>query len=216
MTSTLSSSETSSHPSKIFPSTMDLSSGPNLSMIKEHDEETDEAIRKQYENMSYDEMRQHLAESYKQLTTILGTQDISPAPSSIVSEKTTSVEEETTIEGCKEGSIESGLNFSDDMTEEEIIEDQYMDDSTKKSKMTKLFWRTCSTGDIDKVKHFLQNDSMKFFIDIDAKDEDGTTPLIYAACFGKIDIAQVLLSAGAKIDIQDSCKYSRVTNNVPP
>ncbi|ORE10127.1 hypothetical protein BCV72DRAFT_200368 [Rhizopus microsporus var. microsporus] len=47
-------------------------------------------------------------------------------------------------------------------------------------------------------------ETMKPFIDINAKDEDGTTPLIYAACFGKYEIAQALLQAGAKVDSQDS------------
>ncbi|KAI8100071.1 uncharacterized protein BX664DRAFT_382510 [Halteromyces radiatus] len=183
------------------PSTIDLSNGSGLTMIKEHNEETDETIRKQYENMSYDEMTQRLAESYKQLSDILGTRDITPSSTS--SDKTNSMD----------------FHFEDDMddlNEQQLLENTQLDDNTKRIKMSKLFWRAASSGDIDKVQLFLQDSKYKPFIDIDVKDEDGTTPLIYAACFGKMDIAQALLSSGAKIDIQDSFGWSALmwaTNN---
>ncbi|CAO3617501.1 unnamed protein product [Cunninghamella blakesleeana] len=200
MTSTLTDNEKQT---KVFPSTVDLSSGPNLTMIKEHDEETNEAIKKQYENMSYDEMSQHLAESYKQLTDILGTHDITPSSTS--SDKTSSTEGD-----------HDTFDPIEDLDEYQLLENKDIDDTTKKSKMTKLFWRASSAGDLEKVNLFLNDDQLKPFIDMDAKDEDGTTPLIYAACFGKTDIAHALLSAGAKIDIQDSFGWSALmwaTNN---
>ncbi|CAO3615836.1 unnamed protein product [Cunninghamella echinulata] len=216
MTSTLSLTENEKQ-TKLFPSTVNLSTGPNLTMIKEHDEETDEAIRKQYENMSYDEMQQHLAESYKQLSNILGTtitgsQDISPSSTSSSSEKTNSISDDND----NNNTTTLDATIADEMDEYQLLEDKDMDDTLKKSKMTKIFWRISSSGDIDKVNHFLQDEQLKSYIDIDAKDEDGTTPLIYAACFGKTDIVQALLSAGAKIDIQDSFGWSALmwaTNN---
>ncbi|KAI9281027.1 hypothetical protein BY458DRAFT_430039 [Sporodiniella umbellata] len=45
---------------------------------------------------------------------------------------------------------------------------------------------------------------MRSCIDIDAQDDEGNTPLIYAACFGKLEIAQALIAAGAKVDVQDA------------
>ncbi|KAI7875388.1 hypothetical protein K492DRAFT_109526, partial [Lichtheimia hyalospora FSU 10163] len=43
------------------------------------------------------------------------------------------------------------------------------------------------------------------FLDVDATDDeqDGITPLIYAACFGKAEVVQVLLDAGADSNVQD-------------
>jgi ankyrin repeat protein len=131
-----------------------------------------EAIRKQYENMSYNEMSQRIAESYKQLSEILGNRiSLSDNTSSSTTDETDDISDE-------EGS---------DLTEQ---------------KLTKLFLKSVSTGNVDKVNEFLKNP----LLDINGKDEDGTTALIYAACFGKFEIAQALLLAGAKVDNQDSRK----------
>ncbi|KAI7905440.1 uncharacterized protein BX663DRAFT_467939 [Cokeromyces recurvatus] len=66
------------------------------------------------------------------------------------------------------------------------------------------------------MKEMLADSNIRHYIDINAKDSDGTPPLIYAACFGKIDVAQVLIEAGAQIDAQDSFGWSALmwaTNN---
>ncbi|KAG0182812.1 hypothetical protein DFQ28_005261 [Apophysomyces sp. BC1034] len=175
-----------------------------LTMIKEHEEECEpdgEAVRKQYENMSYDEMSQRMAESYRQLSAMLGNK-IDPAPSTSSSDKTDMQDYEPPVE--------------DDLEDESALQLDGLDDATKRSKMTKVFTRAASSGDIEKVTRLLQDDKLKQYIDINARDDDGTTPLIYAACFGKTDIAQVLLAGGAKIDIQDSFGWSALmwaTNN---
>ncbi|ORE07632.1 hypothetical protein BCV72DRAFT_205256 [Rhizopus microsporus var. microsporus] len=39
---------------------------------------------------------------------------------------------------------------------------------------------------------------------VNAGDRDGTPPLVYAACFGKAEVAKVLIEAGADINVQDS------------
>ncbi|KAG0755193.1 hypothetical protein G6F62_009485 [Rhizopus arrhizus] len=154
--------------------------------------EQTEDVRKQYENMSYDEMSQRIAESYKQLSELLGNRISLP---STISTSTT-------------------VDDADDY-DENVIERQDMDDGLKRQKCTKLFLKSASSGDLEKVLKYLE--TMKPFIDINAKDEDGTTPLIYAACFGKFEIAQALLTAGAKIDSQDSHGWTALmwatTNN---
>lgn len=139
-----------------------------------------EDIRKQYENMSYDEMSQRIAESYKQLSDILGNR-IS-LPSTISTSTTVDTEE----------------------LDENVFEREDMDDTLKRQKCTKLFLKSASSGDLERVLHYLK--TKKEYIDINAKDEDGTTPLIYAACFGKYEMAQALLTAGAKTEGQDSRK----------
>ncbi|ORZ11847.1 hypothetical protein BCR42DRAFT_96944 [Absidia repens] len=184
-------------PIRIFPSSTELSNGAtDLTMIKEDSDEADDIIRKQYENMTYDEMSQRLAENYKQLSDILETRDITPSSTS--SDKTNS------MEGDRPQLLQEGEGDDDSLDEQQIVDNNDLDEYTKKRKLTKLFWRAASSGDSDKVHTLLQNDTTKALVDIDAKDEDGTTPLIYAACFGKVDIARILLSSGAKIDIQDS------------
>ncbi|ORE17803.1 hypothetical protein BCV71DRAFT_235489 [Rhizopus microsporus] len=154
-----------------------------------------EDIRKQYENMTYDEMSQRIAESYKQLSELLGNRISLP---STISTSTTL--DDTTVDDCYD---------------ESIIERTDIDDATKKQKCTKLFLKSASSGDLEKMQKYLE--TMKPFIDINAKDEDGTTPLIYAACFGKYEIAQALLQAGAKADSQDSHGWTALmwatTNN---
>ncbi|KAI7866868.1 hypothetical protein BDF14DRAFT_1743380 [Spinellus fusiger] len=148
------------------------------------------SVKTNYENMSYDEMSQRMAESYKELTEMLGHRWSTPSS------------EQTDIPSIPEDT------HDDDDSKQELT------DSEKKAKMTRLFSRTVSSGDLSKVISLLEEN--RDAIDVDARDEDGTTPLIYAACFGKADIAQVLLDAGAKIDIQDSFGWSALmwaTNN---
>lgn len=146
------------------------------------EQEEGEELRKQYENMSYSEMSSRLAENYKQLSEILGNRISLPTTES----------------------------SSDDEEEEQndykLLDRTDLNNELKKTKLTKLFLKSVSSGDLEKVSSYLSNDAMKEFIDINGKDEDGTTPLIYAACFGKFEIAQVLLLAGANIDDQDSRK----------
>ncbi|KAG1461776.1 hypothetical protein G6F56_005655 [Rhizopus delemar] len=68
---------------------------------------------------------------------------------------------------------------------------------------TLLFQRAASSGDTFKLKEMLSDPEIRAQIDINAGD---TPPLIYAACFGKIEVTELLLEAGANINIQDSCK----------
>lgn len=123
-----------------------------------------EAIRREYENMSYNEMSKRLSDSFKQLSEILG-HDILLSDNSSIS------------------------SFEEEEQEEEVT-------------LSKSFLKSVSTGNVDKVNEFLKNP----LLDLNVKDEDGTTALIYASCFGKFEIAELLVSQGAAIDDQDSRK----------
>ncbi|KAI9022788.1 hypothetical protein CLU79DRAFT_144812 [Phycomyces nitens] len=140
-------------------------------------------VRKQFENMSYDEMSQRMAESYKELSEMLGNRWSNPL-----------------------SDITDTPSVTDDGEDES--EEKESTQADKGAIATKEFSRTVSSGDLSKVLALLEDETTRALIDIDARDKDGTTPLIYAACFGKTEIAQALLTAGAKVDIQDSIGWS--------
>ncbi|KAI9004882.1 hypothetical protein CLU79DRAFT_724041 [Phycomyces nitens] len=172
-----------------------------LSIIKEqaNEDQDPEKNRVAYENMSCDEMAKRMADSYRQLSEMLGTTIATP---STVSEKSDTRDYDFP-------------ELTDEENEEGILSDS-ADEEAKKLKMTRIFTKAASSGNAEKVRKLLEDNKTKALIDIDAKDEDGTTPLIYAVCFGKADIAQLLLAAGAKIDIQDAFGWSALmwaTNN---
>uniref|UniRef100_A0A1D1Y834 Dilute domain-containing protein C25B8.08 n=1 Tax=Anthurium amnicola TaxID=1678845 RepID=A0A1D1Y834_9ARAE len=86
--------------------------------------------------------------------------------------------------------------------EKAIISDSSLSEEEKKEKITRIFTRASSNGNLEKVTSMLENS--REYIDIDAQDEEGTTPLIYAACFAHESVAYTLLEAGAKVDAKDS------------
>lgn len=88
------------------------------------------------------------------------------------------------------------------------IVERSIPDNDKRIKLSKLFSRAASNGDMNRVADMLDN--FRDWIDIEAQDEDGTTPLIYAACFGHVEIAFMLLEAGALVDARDKCKWNYV------
>ncbi|KAI8332344.1 hypothetical protein BC941DRAFT_436389 [Chlamydoabsidia padenii] len=168
-----------------------------------------ESQKQLYENMTYDEMARHMKDNYKELSDILNSQQLTVNASSV-----TSLDDEVT-DTISSLSSSTNVVMCDD---ERIVDQSDIDDTTKRIKMNKLFSRAASSGDLERLELFLKGDNNKYrqYIDINVKDEDGTTPLIYASCFGKIDIVQTLLDANADTNVQDSFGWSALmwaTNN---
>ena len=87
------------------------------------------------------------------------------------------------------------------------------DEQEKIACLNRLLSTAASNGDVVRVNDILS--SGRQWLDLDARDEDGTTPLIYAACFGHIDVVYSLLSAGASVNTQDKCRrYFSISFNL--
>jgi hypothetical protein len=89
--------------------------------------------------------------------------------------------------------------------EKTIMLSTSLSEEEKKEKITRIFTRASSNGNLEKVSSMLE--TSRKYIEIDSQDEEGTTPLIYAACFGHESVAYALLEAGAQVDAKDSSKY---------
>ncbi|CAL3963252.1 unnamed protein product [Diplocarpon coronariae] len=91
--------------------------------------------------------------------------------------------------------------------EDAVASDEKLSDSQKKDTLQRLLNMAASNGDVDRVERILSGKA-KGFVDINAPDEEGTAPLIYASCFGHEAVVTALLDAGAKLDIQDRNQWS--------
>jgi hypothetical protein len=66
--------------------------------------------------------------------------------------------------------------------EDAVASDEKLTESEKKETLQKALNMAASNGDVDRIQRIL-NGKAKDFVDIDAPDEEGTAPLIYASCF---------------------------------
>lgn len=74
---------------------------------------------------------------------------------------------------------QAGPGFED---EDDIANSQELSDAQKKEKLQKALNMAASNGEVERIRRLL-NGNAKDYIDINAEDEDGTPPLIYASCF---------------------------------
>ena len=78
--------------------------------------------------------------------------------------------------------------------EDAIIADRKLSDDKKKAILQKSLHMSASNGDVERVKKVLEGKA-KSFIDVNATDEEGRAPIIYASCFvsyvllGQVDSA---------------------------
>lgn len=66
--------------------------------------------------------------------------------------------------------------------ENAVISDKKFSEEEKKSLLQKSLHMAASNGDVERVRRLVTGKA-KSYIDINAADEEGTAPLIYASCF---------------------------------
>lgn len=102
-----------------------------------------------------------------------------------------------------------GPGFDD---EDAVVDDAKLTEEEKRDKLQKSLNMAASNGDVDRVRKILGSKEspsrLRSYVDVDAPDDDGTPPLIYAACFGHKDVVQCLIEAGADVDKQDRNRWS--------
>ncbi|KAK5807981.1 hypothetical protein F5H01DRAFT_282580 [Linnemannia elongata] len=101
-----------------------------------------------------------------------------------------------------------------DLDDPRAIMSRPFTDEDKKIKMSRLFSRAASNGDLQMIVDLLDN--FRDWVDLEYHEDDGTTPLIYAACFGHTAVTFMLLDAGALIDARDRSGWTALvwaTNN---
>ncbi|KAL4897218.1 hypothetical protein BDV59DRAFT_170137 [Aspergillus ambiguus] len=91
--------------------------------------------------------------------------------------------------------------------EDTIATDEKLPESEKKDILQRSLNMAASNGDVDRV-HKLVQGKAKDYVDVNMPDEEGTVPLIYASCFGHLDVVSALLDAGANVDQQDRNQWS--------
>ncbi|KAI9487660.1 MAG: DIL domain-containing protein [Benjaminiella poitrasii] len=83
-------------------------------------------------------------------------------------------------------------------------------DDEKEKRLGKILSRSASQGDLQTIKHIVMDERLRPYLNLDASDDenDGSTPLIYASCFGKLETVEYLLQIGAKVDVQDKIGWT--------
>ncbi|KAI8985944.1 hypothetical protein BDB01DRAFT_896325 [Pilobolus umbonatus] len=90
-----------------------------------------------------------------------------------------------------------------------LLDDFFLLDRDKKQiRLCQILSRSASIGDIETMRQVVLDERLHLFLNINIADEDGSTPLIYASCFGKLNVVKFLLEMDAKVDIQDKIGWT--------
>ncbi|KAJ2139434.1 hypothetical protein IW136_002860, partial [Coemansia sp. RSA 678] len=94
--------------------------------------------------------------------------------------------------------------YSDFLTEADIIAAPNLSNDKKRELVSQSFARTASNGDVNALERVWETCQGSQWVDIDYRDDQGSTPLICASCFGHTHIAELLLEYGASVNLQDN------------
>ncbi|KAJ2883388.1 hypothetical protein H4R27_002795 [Coemansia aciculifera] len=101
----------------------------------------------------------------------------------------------------------SGLT-DDFITEVDIVESTELTDDKKRELLSQRFARTASSGDVIALERLWETCQGSKWVDINYRDDQGSTPLICASCFQHSHIAELLLSYGASVNLQDKSGWT--------
>ncbi|KAL8724352.1 MAG: hypothetical protein Q9181_006863 [Wetmoreana brouardii] len=91
--------------------------------------------------------------------------------------------------------------------EDTIIADKMLPEREKKTILQKSLQMAASNGDVERVNKVLKGKAQPF-IDVNAADEEGRAPIIYASCFGHEYVVLALIEAGADVDLKDRNQWT--------
>lgn len=75
--------------------------------------------------------------------------------------------------------------------EDAVAGDEKLSEGEKREVLQKALNMAASNGDVERIRRILGGKA-KGFVDVNAPDEEGTSPLIYASCFVSIDFFEVI------------------------
>ncbi|KAJ2908060.1 hypothetical protein GGI21_003265, partial [Coemansia aciculifera] len=96
----------------------------------------------------------------------------------------------------------------DFISESDIISSVELTDDKKRQLLSQRFARTASSGDVNALERLWETCQGSKWVDIDCRDDQGSTPLICASCFQHSHIAELLLSYGASVNLQDKSGWT--------
>ncbi|PIA13899.1 hypothetical protein COEREDRAFT_99309 [Coemansia reversa NRRL 1564] len=103
---------------------------------------------------------------------------------------------------------EYGIDADDFFNETDIIKSSKLTETEKRELLSQQFARTASNGDVNALESMWRTCEGLEWIDIDYRDDQGSTPLICASCFGHTHIAELLLGYSASVNLQDNSGWT--------
>jgi hypothetical protein len=91
--------------------------------------------------------------------------------------------------------------------EEAVASNEKLSDAEKKDTLQKALNMAASNGDVERIQRIL-GAKAKEFVDINAPDEEGTAPLIYASCFVSDSLIEVTVAMLKLVPGSRSGSYS--------
>ncbi|KAF1816144.1 hypothetical protein P152DRAFT_463806 [Eremomyces bilateralis CBS 781.70] len=88
-----------------------------------------------------------------------------------------------------------------------ILKDEKLSESERRDILQGMLNMAASNGEAERVRTLVTGPT-KEYVDVDAPDQEGTPPLIYASCFGHQEVVAALLDAGADVDKRDKNQWT--------